>query len=317
MTQSDYFVVEADEYGVHPPKDKTPKLLFLHPTVALCLNIDFDHPDVYASIEETKKTFLQFFSQATTVVLCGDDPQIQSVLPQIKKEVVVYGTGAACDYRIVHSHTTTAGISFEITHQSSSLGVFSTALFGEKNILNTAGAITTLLTLGMPPEAVRHAITDFAGAKRRMEMVWTDGSSTLLDDYGHHPAEIRATVAALRTRFPGKRLHVIFQPHTFSRTQTLKHEFVEALSEADQVYLLPIFASARERPAAFTVTSDELARLVSPASQARFVAVANEGALLPALSEALQPGDVVLTLGAGDVYKLKSGIIRVLNEKHT
>ena len=318
MTKSDYFVVEADEYGVHPPKDKTPKLLFLRPAVALCTNIDFDHPDVYDSIEDTKKTFLQFFSQSTKLVLCGDDPQIRSLLPKLKDRLMrVYGTTDDCDYQIKQGTTTASGISFELCKYGVSQGVFQTALFGQKNILNAAGAVAVLLEVGLAPGIIRTAIAAFAGAKRRLETVWTDGTSYLIDDYGHHPAEIAATIAALRSRFPAKKLHIIFQPHTFSRTEQLKDDFITALSAADSVYLLPIFASARENAAQFTITSSLLSQHAMHRGIVTIVAFADAATLLHKLQESWHPGDVVVTLGAGDVYKLKNGIISTLNEKHT
>jgi UDP-N-acetylmuramate--alanine ligase len=318
ITNSDYFVVEADEYGVHPPKNKTPKLLFLHPEYALCTNIDFDHPDVYDDLEMTKKTFMQFFSQSQHTIVCGDDPVIRSLLPElIGKKLKVYGTTDDCDYQIVKSKAGERGISFELLKYGVSQGAFTSLLFGEKNILNCAGAVALLLELGCEADAVRASVAQFTGAKRRMETVWTDGNSYLIDDYGHHPAEIAATIAALRSRFPGKKLHVLFQPHTYSRTEELKHDFVRELSIADNVYLLPIFASARENSAQFHITSAELSRLAITHGSDSFLAFDEKTSLLARLKENWHAGDVVVTLGAGDIYKLKNDIIGLINEATT
>ncbi len=318
ITDSEYFVVEADEYAVHPPKDKTPKLLFLRPTYALCTNIDFDHPDVYASIEDTKNVFMKFFSQAQNCIVCGDDPHLRSLLPQLKdKKLRVYGTTDDCDYQVVNTTATPAGVSFELLKYGVSVGKFTSLLFGEKNILNCAGAVATLLELGFKAEEIASAIARFAGAKRRMETVWTDKTSYLIDDYGHHPAEISATIAALRTRFPGKKLHILFQPHTFSRTEELKKDFIAELSQADFIYLLPIFASARENASQFSITSAELSRLAMMQGKITFLAFDESVSLLTRLRANWRPGDVVVTLGAGDIYKLKDGIIDLLNEKST
>ncbi len=318
VTDSDYMVVEADEYGVHPPKDKTPKLLFLHPTYALCTNIDFDHPDVYESLEMTKKTFIQFFSQARNAILCGDDPVIRSILSTFQsKKPCIYGMTDDCNYQILNPQARPSGISFELLKQGVSQGVFTSLLFGEKNILNCSGVVATLFELGFEAEEIRQAVSGFTGAKRRMETVWTDSNSYLIDDYGHHPAEISATIKALKSRFPGKKLHILFQPHTFSRTEELKDAFIAELSQADFTYLLPIFASARENSTQFHITSAELARLAQGAGASTFFAYDEKKSLLASLTEKWHPGDVVVTLGAGDIYKLKDDIIGLLNGKST
>lgn len=316
ITDSDYFVVEADEYGVHPPHDKTPKLLFLHPQYALCTNIDFDHPDVYDNLEMTKRTFLQFFSQAQKIVICGDDPVTRSLLPTLtNKKMRVYGTTSDCDYQIVKTEANAIGISFEILKYGVSQGQFTSLLFGEKNILNCAGVVALLLELGFKSHEIRSAIAGFSGAKRRMETLWTDSRSYLIDDYGHHPAEIAATIAALRSRFAGKKIHVLFQPHTFSRTEELKNEFVEQLSKADVVYLLPIFASARENSAQFRITSSELSRIAMRKGKNTILAFDDPTSLLSQLQREWRSGDIVVTLGAGDIYKLKNDIIKVLQSQ--
>lgn len=318
ITDSDYMVVEADEYGVHPPKDKTPKLLFLHPTYALCTNIDFDHPDVYDDLEMTKKTFVQFFSQAQNIILCGDDPVIRSLFPlATAKKPLLYGTTADCDYQIRNPQAQPSGISFELLKKGETQGIFTSLLFGEKNILNCAGVAAMLFELGFEAEEIRQAVPGFSGAKRRMETVWTDMNSYLIDDYAHHPAEISATIKALRSRFPGKKLHILFQPHTFSRTEELKDAFITELSQADFTYLLPIFASARENSAQFHITSSELARLAEEIGVKTLLSFDDKQSLLVGLGEKWHSGDVVITLGAGDIYKLKDDIIGLLNEKST
>ena len=318
ITDSDYFVVEADEYGVNPPIDKSSKFLFLHPQYVLCTNIDFDHPDVYDNLEMTKKTFSQFFSQAQNLIVCGDDPVIRSLLPSlVHQKLRVYGTTTDCDYQIMNVQENAQGVSFELLKFGVSQGKFTSRLFGDKNTLNCAGAVATLLEAGCTAGEVRGAVAGFGGAKRRMETVWTDTVSYLIDDYGHHPAEIAATIEALRSRFPEKKLHILFQPHTFSRTEALKDAFVEQLSKADNVYLLPIFASARENTAQFHITSTELSRIALRKGNIAFLAFDDKVSLLTQLKKKWRSGDIVVTLGAGDIYKLKDDIIDILNEKST
>jgi len=315
MTQSDYFVVEADEYGVHPPKDKTPKLLFLHPTYSLCTNIDFDHPDVYDNLEMTKKTFLQFFSQTKHLVLCTQDPVIQSLLPALKNSSVVsYGFEKTADYYAQSIKYGQECTEFIIYKKGNTLGRCQTKLFGKKNVLNVIGVISLLLECGFSFEEVAKSVHDFSGAKRRFELVWTDNNSFLFDDYGHHPIEIASTIDAVRSRFPKKKIHILFQPHTFSRTLLLKREFAQALSQADYAYIVPIFASAREKKEFFNVSSFDIAK---EAQNDHVIAYNDIHEALRSLGNNFQKEDVVFTMGAGDIYKMKNDIISTLNEKST
>jgi len=315
MTKSDYFVVEADEYGVHPPVDKTPKLLFLHPDFALCTNIDFDHPDVYENLAMTKKTFITFFSQSKHLIVCGEDPIIRSILPRIKHpSLITYGLSKKNDYYardIVFGPDSTE---FAVYKGEGYLGTCKSELFGEKNVLNMLGVVALLLENEFGFAEISTSIKGFRGAKRRMELVWTDTNSYVFDDYGHHPAEIEATIQALKSRFPEKRLHVLFQPHTFSRTLVLKNDFARVLCGADEAYIAPIFASARENSDMFRVRSFDLA----DAAQNKHVKAfeITQGAL-DSLASKVHKGDVVLTIGAGDIYKLKDGIIGAINEATT
>jgi UDP-N-acetylmuramate--alanine ligase len=315
MTKSEYFVVEADEYGVHPPYDKTPKLLFLHPFFSLCMNIDFDHPDVYENLGATKKTFIKFFSQSKHLVVCGDDPVIASLLKEIAyKSPTTYGLINKNIYHakdIIYSEESTE---FDVYKKELLLGRCKTELFGEKNVLNTLGVIALLLENGFGFEDIVKSVVGFRGAKRRMELIYTDKKSYLFDDYGHHPAEILATILAIKTRFPGKKLHVLFQPHTYSRTQALKREFAESLKLADVAYIGPIFPSARENPDKYKVSSQDIA---SEAKSEHVRAYQLMQGIVDSLASKFKSGDVVLTIGAGDIYKLKNGIIRVINETTT
>lgn len=309
-TKSSYFVIEADEYAVDPPRDKTPKLLYLYPDIALCLNIDFDHPDVYASLEDTKKTFLTFFSQTKKLVLCKDDPVIRSLLTSISNaSVTTYGSTSDCDYQfssVENGFTST----FTVLQKRRILGRITTSLFGEKNVLNTLGVIVVLLQLGYTFQDVAQAVQDFQGVKRRSELLWTDKNSFVFDDYGHHPAEIQATITALKVRFPKKKLHVLFQPHTFSRTRVLKNEFGQALSLADYAYIAPIFSSAREKQTNDISSFD----IVESTNVQSIRAFYSKKDMIAALGASFCSGDVVLTIGAGDIYKLKDDIIKIITD---
>lgn len=278
----DYFVVEADEYAVDPPKDKTPKFNFFHPDIILCTNVDFDHPDVFSNMMDIQQAFSKFFEQGKRVVKAD----------QLKVENVT-------------SHS--EGTSFTFND----LGKFNLSLYGEKNALNAVGVITVLRELGFDTEEIRKAIRDFTGAKRRFELRFSHNDTYLVDDYAHHPEEIETTIKAARERFPRKKIIVIFQPHTYSRTQILLKEFSQALALADSTLILPIFSSARENPGDFKVTSDDIAK---EAKNKKVKAVDSLNSTLTELKKVIQSGDVIFTMGAGDVYKLESDIISLIRK---
>lgn len=291
-----YFVVEADEYGVNPPQDLRPKFHFLNPDYIICTNIDFDHPDVYKDLKATKEAFLKFFDNKK-LILCADDPN----LPRTRQ---TYGFSKDADYVISNMQTNKSGTTFSLGGNE-----FSILLFGEKNVSNAATVIVMLLTLGFSVEKIQTAIKNFTGAKRRFEKVFENENGTLYDDYGHHPHEIEATIQAARNHFPDKRIVVIFQPHTYSRTQLLLKDFAKALSLADYSYILPIFPSAREDQSQFHVSSDDI---IKTGMLKNGESVETNENLMKKLQAKLKKNDVIFTMGAGDVYKLKDDIIKLL-----
>jgi len=309
-----YAVIEADEYGVNPPLDKTPKLMFLKPKFILCTNIDFDHPDVYDNLEMTKKAFLKFFneSNAAKILICADDRNSVEIAGKlIKKNYLTYGFTQSADFRIQNLKTTDNGTVFDIVDTEKNTFQFKISLFGEKNVSNAAGAIAVLSQLGISYAEIAQSIKNFSGAKRRFEKVGYKNSIYLFDDYGHHPHEIEATIKAAKDRFPKQRIVVIFQPHTFSRTQSLLNEFSISLSLADLSLLLPIFPSARENPDKFTVKSENI---INSQNKDRVFAFNSKKELLEKFRSVIKPGDVIFTMGAGDVYKLKNDIIKEISK---
>lgn len=316
----EYFVIEADEYGVNPPYDLSPKFHFLNPDYILCTNIDFDHPDVYKDLQQTQDVFLKFFADRK-LILCADDvPTVQSTCPERsrrikrlnKKQYVLYGFSQNADLKISDTRTQENSSSFLLTYHKKPLGRFSLKLFGDKNISNAAGVVLTLLQLGFSGEKIKRAIKDFSGAKRRFERVYQTKGTLLFDDYAHHPQEIEATIKAARNRFPGKKITVIFQPHTFSRTKALLPDFAKSLSLADKALILPVFPSARENASAFHVSSSDISKL----NPERLVSFPDKKPLISYLLSFIKSGDVIFTMGAGDVYKLKNDIIDLMKLIH-
>ncbi len=322
---NDFFVVEADEYGMNPPQDITPKFHYLHPTHAIITNIDFDHPDVYKDIEDTKDAFIQFiekiihFEDEKRIVVCNDDPNIQDIITSTHVPLLTYGRTEESDVQITniqaHGAMTKFTLRFNsITDYARELFTFEIALAGDKNVLNATGVIAMLVLLDFTPEQIAKAIKGFTGAKRRFELKTKVGETYLFDDYGHHPEEIIATIQAAKMRFPNKRVIVIFQPHTFSRTKELQNEFVDALSNADEALLLPVFASAREQTPEHPVGSDTLEQLSKQKGIHFIHSYISPKELLAHLKEKIKPGDVIFTMGAGDVYKLDEKINEILNK---
>lgn len=306
----DFLVIEADEYGVNPPTDKTPKFLFLNPTLTLCTNIDFDHPDVFESVEEVAISYEKFFKQSGSLVICADNKLALETAKKSGMKFESYGFGSDSTVKILNHKVDSTGSSFDLQSGERLTVGIKTSMYGDHNILNAAGVYLVLKSLGFEDEKIKVAVKDFKGAKRRFEVVYNDGGVTLVDDYAHHPEEIRAIIKAAFERY-GIKPVVIFQPHTYSRTQSLLEEFGGAFSEAEHVYIMPIFASARENKTSFTVTHEGLVNKAKERGFEAIEAVSNTQALMAKLGSLKAPC-VILTLGAGDVYKLHSDIIRVL-----
>jgi len=316
----EYFVVEADEYGIDPPRNKKPKMLMLDPTHIICNNIDFDHPDVYQNISEVKNSFLVFFNIVNrlktvkpNLYFCFDDCNLKQTIKNLpRSSYLTYGFDPQSDLTISEYLTDEAGVEFKLAFRSKEVGFFRTGLYGQKNISNTAGAILFLLQQGFSADEIKKAILGFTGAKRRFERIYSDKGTQLFDDYAHHPEEIKTTIKAARERFPKKKIIVIFQPHTYSRTESLLAGFAESLSLADKSYILPVFSSARENRADFNISSQSIVDLVKSNN---VLTVPTKDSLIKKLSSVLTGNDVIFTMGAGDVYKLKDDIIRIISNK--
>lgn len=309
---NNYFVIEADEYGVNPPIDKTPKFLLLNPDYIICTNIDFDHPDVYESIEDTKVAFQSFFKDRK-LLLNIDDPNIKSVLPSLKRsQYTTYGTDERADFQILNIRTVNFESVFDLHFKGKNIGTFSINLHGIKNIGNTASVLAYLYLHGYAVGDIQKSIQGFVGAKRRFEKKAEIGSNLIYDDYAHHPHEIEATIQAFRSAYGKRRLVVIFQPHTFSRTLALLPQFIHALSQADLVYMAPVFASARET---VNIEIDYSLLIRSEIEKQHHTHVHlcdSQKTIIHRLQNSIQDNDIIVTMGAGDVYKLYHDIIGIV-----
>ena len=298
-----YFVAEADEYDY--------SFLWLEPDVAIVTNIEHDHPDLFATLEDVEAAFDRFIDRVKpggTLVVSSDDPGCRILLERHEKlpeKVVTFGFSERADWNIER----VAGR--DHFHQPDG-GTLRTKLRipGQHNRLNAAACLAAAAAIGIDPSLLLPGLEEFEGVGRRFEVKGEIDSVTVVEDYAHHPTEIRATITATRERFPAARIIAVFQPHTFSRTRALVNEFAQALSLADRVVLAPIYA-ARETDS-LDVSSDDIASRIAgkPASTV--------GTLESAAAEAVQAarrGDVILVIGAGDVWKVSPAAIALLEQR--
>jgi len=296
LGRGEYMVVEADE------SDRT--FLLLAPVVAVVTTIDREHLDHYQSLEEIKEAFLQFVNRVPfygAVILCLDEPNVQAILPQVKRPVITYGTSSQAD--LVISEVELWGIEseFHLTYRGEDLGRFHLPCPpGIHNVRNAAAAAGVALYLNVPAELIREGFRKFTGVGRRFDIKGVINGVTLIDDYGHHPTEIRATLEAARG-CKYERLLVLFQPHRYSRTKYLWDEFCRAFNQADLVVLTDIYA-ASETP----VTGITAAALADSIQAAGHKNVAHYSSMQEGIERLLRearPGDAILTIGAGNVSR--------------
>ncbi|MBZ5664971.1 MAG: UDP-N-acetylmuramate--L-alanine ligase [Acidobacteriia bacterium] len=309
LGKSQYLVAEADE------SDRS--FLKLSPILSVVTNIDREHMDCYRDMRDIRRTFLEFMERVPfygMVVGCNDDVALQRLLPRVHRRVATYGTSRGSDFLIRIGSSQAAGehgplSRFQVTYKDKDLGEFTLHVPGTHNVLNATAAIAVGTALDIPAEQIRSALDGFRGVDRRFQLKGKAAGVSVIDDYGHHPTEIRATLAAAR-QCGFRRVHVIFQPHRFTRTRDLMDEFATAFADADTLCLLDIYP-ASEKPIE-GITAEALVRRIAGAGK-RDVAYA------PSFSDAVaqvaglaQPGDMVLTLGAGSVSQLGAMMLEKL-----
>lgn len=293
---ANYFVMEACEYRRH--------FLAYNPDYAVMTNIDFDHPDYFANIEDVYSAFQSLALQVKkAIIACGDDEHLQRI--QANVPVVYYGFGAENDFEARNVEKTTEGTTFDVFVRNEFYSTFFIPLFGDHAILNTLAVISLCQYEGIPTEIIQERLHTYKGVKRRFTETEI-GNNVLIDDYAHHPTEIRATIQSARQKYPNRELVAIFQPHTFTRTQAFLQDFAESLSLADTAYLCDIFGSAREQQGALSI--DDLASLIEGSA-----VVTTED--IAALKK--HEGAVFLFMGAGDVHKFQDVFEKVLQDNET
>lgn len=298
------FVVEADEY------DRS--FLALTPSIAVVTNVEADHLDIYRDLSDIQAAFEQFLSPARAVVLCADDPGASQLRLTSGAEVMRYGISNP-DARVVADavQLTPRGALFAVYFDGDCLGDVDLQITGMHNVRNALAAIASGLTLGVTLPAMLPGLKRFTGVERRFQRLGAARGVTVIDDYAHHPTEIRATLAAARHAFPDSRIVAAFQPHLYTRTRDFAREFGEALATADRIFLAEIYP-AREQPIP-GVTSDMVKDAIARAGAANKIAWSGErSALAGALERDAIEGDIVLTLGAGDITKTGPELLDLL-----
>jgi UDP-N-acetylmuramate--alanine ligase len=303
--RGDFFAVEADEY------DRA--FLSMRPVSALVTNVDSDHLDTYGTLAAIEDAFVEFLNRLPfhgVAMLNAEDPGIRRIADRLTCRVRTYGFSAG-DYQARDASMSAEGASFSLWKRGEKLGTVELQVFGAHNISNALGAAALALEEGVAFAAVRDGLSQFPGMRRRLERIGTRSGVTVFDDYAHHPSEVAASLGAVRRVAQGK-VTVLFQPHLYSRTQQLASEFAHAFLGCDRLFVLPVYA-AREAPLPGVeghLLTEHAARLGH--GSARFLSAVDRDALAAEVVASARPGDVILTMGAGDVGAIAPALLEAL-----
>jgi UDP-N-acetylmuramate--alanine ligase len=302
--RSDFLVVEADE--------SDGSFLKLAPIIAVVTNVDREHLDHYPSLDAIRGAFIEFVNKVPfygAVIICLDDPNVQGLLPEIRRRTITYGTTAQADIEAGEIVCGPFVSEFSIRYRTTDLGRFTLRIPGRHNVLNAIAAITVAMELEVKPDVIREGLATFSGVDRRFQMRGRERGITVVDDYGHHPTEIRATLEGARL-CGFRRIHVLFQPHRYSRTFHLMDEFARSFLQADSVFVMDIYA-ASEKPIE-GVTAEALADRIRQFGHRGVEYVGSIDRGVDALCTAAADGDLVLTLGAGNVWQAGEKVLERL-----
>lgn len=309
LGSSDWFVTEADE------SDRS--FLMLYPTIAVVTNIDKEHMESYKGMEDVVQCFTDFVNKVPffgAAIICLDDPNVQLIIPNIKRRRVTYGLTAQADVT-AHDirYNETFGATFLISKRQKLLGEIDLPVPGKHNVYNALAATAVALEMDIPFEKIAEAFLGFKNANRRFQFKGEAGGIMVVDDYGHHPTEIVATLSAAKNSSGGKRTVVVFQPHRYSRTKELMDDFVVAFNNADVLFILDIYA-ASEAPIE-GVTAEVLTENIKKYGHKNVSYIGDIETATEKVCGALQQGDLVITLGAGNVTRLSDEILEAVKNR--
>jgi UDP-N-acetylmuramate--alanine ligase len=307
--QGEYVVAEADE--------SDGSFLQYHPHLSLVNNIEADHLEYYdGNFENLKKAYAQFLSQVKAdgkAIVCGDDPYLREMIPNIKSDVISYGIDSEADYMATGIQLGDRKVQFQVEHGGRTLGTIKLSVPGRHNVYNALATVITCMEAGLPFEQIAGAIQDFRGAKRRFQVLGEINDVLVIDDYAHHPTEIEATISAAKAT--GKRIIAVFQPQRYTRTFFLFDQFSRAFPEADEVIITDIYSPAGEQQIE-GISSQKLVELIGENCNRNVRYMATKEEVQAYLFDHVQSGDLVLTMGAGDIWKAADGLAKQLTLRH-
>lgn len=305
LGQGDFIVAEADE--------SDGSFLSYSPAIAVVTNIDREHLDFYQDLDAIKDVFLRFIDRIPfygLAVLCLDNESVQELIPEIKKRFTTYGVSSQADLQAKNVVFNGIKSSFDLYHQETLLGEISMNLPGMHNVYNAMAAVAVGLELEIPFEKIQAAFKTLSGVRRRMEIKGEKKGVLVVDDYGHHPTEIKTTLTAASETWPKRRKVVVFQPHRYTRTKALFDDFTRAFYESDLLLVLPIYAAGEKEIK--DVTAGALAEGIKAHGHKNVIHVSGADQAVDQLTKIVKPQDLVITLGAGDVWRLGQKLLEVL-----
>ena len=305
LGEGDFIVAEADE--------SDGSFLKFSPTIAVVTNIDKEHLDFYADLDAIKTVFLNFLDRIPfygLAVLCLDNEPIQDLIPRMKKRYTTYGMTSQADFQIRDVAFGQQKSRFDIYHRGNKMGTINLNLPGIHNVYNATASIAVGVELNINFDQIKKALETVEGVQRRLEIKGEFNGVTVIDDYGHHPTEIKVTLETIEENWQNRRKVVVFQPHRYSRTRALFDEFSRAFYQSDVLVVLPIYAASEKKIKG--VTSKNLCEEIKAHGHKEVIYADGFKAALSHLEQALQPGDVLLTLGAGDVWKVGMEVLKMV-----
>ena len=308
LGQGDFVVAEADE------SDGT--FLLYSPTISLVTNIDTEHLDFFKDLDQIKETFLEFMNKVPFYglnVLCLEDENIQSLLPRINKRIVTYGFSAQADFQARDVTFDGLSGSYRAYRRGQEMGVVNLSIPGWHNVLNSLAAVAVGYELEIPFTSICSGLKEMTGVQRRFQIKGEVSGVTVIDDYGHHPTEIKAVLKTIAQSFPGSRRYVLFQPHRYTRTQALFEDFTTAFYQSDVLIVTDIYAASE--PPIPGVHAEKLATAIQEHGHGNIRYIPNHLELPTMLTEEVQDGDVVLTLGAGNIWQTGEALLEKLKER--
>jgi len=304
--KGDIIIVEADEY------DRT--FLKLTPNIAVITNIEAEHLDIYSDLDDVRHAFTEFANKVPfygAVIVCLDDPEVRSILPNIERRVITYGYNPQAMIRATKVTHETYTSTFTVVSDDKTYGTIKLLAPGDHNVKNALAAIAVGIELGIPFERIKSGLERFEGVFRRFQIKLNSENLIVIDDYAHHPTEVQATIQAARSGWPDRRIIAVFQPHLYSRTQQMYKEFGLSFFNAEVLIVTDIYPS-REKP-----IEGITGKMISDTAKNyghKDVHFLSDKALLPnKLQEIIKDGDIVITMGAGDIYRYNQNFVDQVN----